>query len=146
MFNRETHHFEVGKKRKLEDLSWWEDDKSSKKPKLTHSVSQPTTPSVRSSRQSHSPVVQRYWDNVKCYNCNQTGHLVGACPEESTKRCPLCGLPAHRTKGCPNQLCFRCFSPGHQRNQCSAILTALPDCYRCGGHHDPIVRVQLTSF
>lgn len=48
-FNKETKSFEVNKKRKLEDVSWWEEradgERQNKKPKVSPS-SAPSTPGV----------------------------------------------------------------------------------------------------
>lgn len=57
--------------------------------------------------------------HVKCYNCNEKGHLSQNCPQpKKISVCFLCGDVGHVKRFCPNELCFNCHEPGHMSKQC----------------------------
>ncbi|KAL9978557.1 hypothetical protein ACROYT_G016089 [Oculina patagonica] len=57
--------------------------------------------------------------HVRCYNCNEKGHLSQNCPEpKKITVCFLCGGVGHVKRYCPNELCFNCYEPGHMSKQC----------------------------
>ncbi|OMJ77972.1 hypothetical protein SteCoe_22331 [Stentor coeruleus] len=56
---------------------------------------------------------------IKCYNCNQYGHMSGTCPNPSYKfRCSYCGESGHTAFSCIQIICHKCMGVGHKINQC----------------------------
>ncbi|XP_027036183.1 zinc finger CCHC domain-containing protein 7-like [Pocillopora damicornis] len=57
--------------------------------------------------------------HMRCFNCNEKGHLSQFCPEpKKTSVCFLCGGSGHVKRFCPNELCFNCREPGHKSKDC----------------------------
>lgn len=57
--------------------------------------------------------------HMRCFNCNEKGHLSQFCPEpKKTSVCFLCGVSGHVKRFCPNELCFNCREPGHKSKDC----------------------------
>ncbi|XP_020601086.1 zinc finger CCHC domain-containing protein 7-like isoform X2 [Orbicella faveolata] len=71
--------------------------------------------------------------HVKCYNCNEKGHLSQNCPlPKKISVCFLCGGVGHVKRHCPNELCFNCYEPGHISKQCRKPRRRPYDrCNRC---------------
>mmetsp|Transcript_551 Transcript_551/g.767 ORF Transcript_551/g.767 Transcript_551/m.767 type:complete len:115 (+) Transcript_551:5623-5967(+) len=46
---------------------------------------------------------------IKCYNCNEFGHMSNGCPQPSSRvRCVYCGEVGHTAFNCNQVICFRC--------------------------------------
>ena len=52
---------------------------------------------------------------VRCYQCNELGHIRRECP---LNRCFICG-DGHPTHSCTNIVCANCKQAGHPANRCS---------------------------
>lgn len=82
----------------------------------------------------------RYFEDpnplIKCYNCNQYGHMSGTCPNPSYKfRCTYCGEQGHTAYSCSQVICHRCLGVGHKISQCR--VDTRDKCEECGrvGHN-----------
>lgn len=67
----------------------------------------------------------RYYEDpnplIKCFNCNEFGHMSGSCQSMSYKfRCNYCGEPGHTAFNCTQVVCHRCLNVGHKINNCRA--------------------------
>lgn len=85
---------------------------------------------------------------IKCYNCNEYGHMSGTCPNPCYKfRCNYCGEPGHTAFHCTQIVCHKCYGVGHKINQCSA--SHYEKCRECRrvGHQEKncIVRTEPLS-
>jgi hypothetical protein len=80
----------------------------------------------------------RYFEDpnplIKCFNCNQYGHMSGTCPNPSYKfRCTYCGQVGHNSYTCAQVICHRCSGVGHKVNECGADVSfKCSECKRCG--------------
>jgi len=86
---------------------------------------------------------RRYWEeedsSVKCFNCNEYGHMAFQCITEKKYRpCYLCSSTIHQVRDCPQKLCFKCNLMGHKIKDCpyKRSSNCLGRCNRCGiiGH------------
>ena len=50
-----------------------------------------------------APIIMSYRQVVRCYHCNEAGHMAKVCPQK------------------PPQLCFNCGKPGHIKRECPAL-------------------------
>ena len=67
---------------------------------------------------------------IKCYNCNEYGHMSGTCPNPCYKfRCNYCGQMGHTSYNCTQIVCHKCYGVGHKINQCSSYNNE--KCYTC---------------
>lgn len=73
------------------------------------------------------------YTHLRCYNCNEKGHLVQFCPQpKKISVCFLCGDSGHIKRNCPYELCFNCKEPGHISKQCKEPRVRRFDrCNRC---------------
>lgn len=79
----------------------------------------------------------RYFEDpnplIKCYNCNEPGHMSNSCPVHVKKRCNLCRNKGHNAFDCPLMVCHRCLGIGHKNRACKADLSKrCPVCEREG--------------
>jgi Zinc knuckle len=90
----------------------------------------------------------RYFEDpnplIKCYNCNEYGHMSGTCPNPCYKfRCNYCGEPGHTAYNCTQIVCHKCFGIGHKINNCSAdIRDKCSDCRRLGHNYKHCIARQ----
>ena len=73
---------------------------------------------------------------VRCYNCDQTGHMSFDCPKpRKMNPCHKCGNTGHQNRDCPDDICFNCKMPGHVSRDCtgSRVRRWGENCDRCGG-------------
>ena len=91
----------------------------------------------------------RYFEDpsplVKCYNCNEYGHMSGSCSNINYKfRCNFCGESGHTSYNCIQVICHKCFGVGHKINKCTANLNEkCRECKRIGHKaHNCIVRTK----
>ena len=85
---------------------------------------------------------------IKCYNCNEYGHMSGTCPNPSYKfRCSYCGESGHTSYNCTQIVCHRCYGVGHKINQCRASnYEKCGECRRVGHNYkECIVRTEPIS-
>lgn len=72
--------------------------------------------------------------SVKCFNCNEIGHISRRCPNEKITICNKCNKEGHTSYNCPDIKCFRCNKIGHKVGECTEnnVIT----CDSCGraGH------------
>lgn len=76
---------------------------------------------------------------VKCYNCNEFGHMSSSCPNPCVKvRCVYCGEIGHTAFTCKQVICHRCLGVnlkqiGHKVSECRGSNR---DCFLCkrSGH------------
>ena len=95
----------------------------------------------------------RYFENpnplIKCFNCNEYGHMSGTCPNQNYKfRCNYCGEPGHTSYNCTQIVCHKCYGVGHKINACNAYTNEkCRECRRVGHKAEEcIVRTEpLTS-
>lgn len=78
----------------------------------------------------------RYY-SLTCRECGEYGHISSSCMQRAKNlHCFLCG-GNHLSKLCPNQLCYRCNTPGHLSRDCRGKLARRTLCFRCDGDHSP---------
>jgi hypothetical protein len=78
----------------------------------------------------------RYFEDpnplIRCYNCNEHGHMSSTCPNPSYKfRCTYCGEQGHTAYSCSLVICHRCQGVGHKISQCNSDTRN--KCDACGG-------------
>ena len=78
----------------------------------------------------------RYFEDpnplIRCYNCNEHGHMSSTCPNPSYKfRCTYCGEQGHTAYSCQLVICHRCQGVGHKISQCNSDTRN--KCDACGG-------------
>lgn len=89
-------------------------------------------------RSSKSLRVRRYFDgeedlSLKCFNCNEVGHLATNCPNSTVfKPCWLCGSIGHPSHRCTRDLCYRCHRHGHTSKECINKKEIITVCFWCG--------------
>ncbi len=73
---------------------------------------------------------------VKCYNCNEVGHISDTCPNNTVLICTRCHENGHLSPDCDNFKCFRCNKRGHKRNFCTTPKEKIFTCQACNqiGH------------
>lgn len=71
----------------------------------------------------------RYF-SLTCHKCGLPGHFSVECPSKNIAVCYLCG-EQHLSRECPNQICFKCFTPGHLRKDCKFPQAPKIACLRC---------------
>jgi hypothetical protein len=56
--------------------------------------------------------LQRYGARkIRCFNCNQWGHMKEACPDKiKPPKCSMCGVAGHLMDYCPRAICLNCGS------------------------------------
>ncbi|XP_052264569.1 zinc finger CCHC domain-containing protein 7-like [Dreissena polymorpha] len=90
------------------------------------------------SAQLKGGVKGRYFkEGLRCYNCNQVGHLSKNCPQpKKMPVCSLCSDSEHTSRTCPNIFCYNCEEPGHDLRGCKAPRRLNMVCFRCNmnGH------------
>ena len=55
---------------------------------------------------------------LKCYQCNQVGHVRAKCPDTKTLKCYQCNQVGHVRAKCPDTECFKCRKKGHVATYC----------------------------
>lgn len=87
---------------------------------------------------NEKPLMIRYYQlrmDVKCYNCNEIGHVSDRCPYDKVVICRTCLKSGHVEYKCPqNMKCFKCNQSGHRASECDSSLVT--KCSYCGsvGH------------
>ena len=85
---------------------------------------------------------------IKCYNCNEYGHMSGTCPNPCYKfRCSYCGESGHTSYNCTQIVCHKCYGVGHKINQCRANNSEkCGECRRVGHNYkECLVRTEPIS-
>ncbi|XP_031838599.1 uncharacterized protein LOC116429614 [Nomia melanderi] len=77
----------------------------------------------------------RFW-NVKCNNCDQTGHQLYNCPyPRKPARCHMCGTQGHTETRCPQKMCLTCGKKqGTFRKTCEFCRTLYCNMCKAIGH------------
>jgi hypothetical protein len=77
----------------------------------------------------------RYFDvsniTIKCYNCDEVGHISKNCPNELVIVCLRCQQKGHLSQDCPNIKCFRCNQIGHKSYECKIRNKDIIKCGYC---------------
>jgi hypothetical protein len=67
---------------------------------------------------------------IRCFNCDEVGHIARNCPNEVIKSCTRCNEPGHDDTNCPNVKCFKCNRIGHRSYECKASRD-IEKCINC---------------
>jgi hypothetical protein len=78
----------------------------------------------------------RYFDTtsnitIKCFNCNEVGHMARNCPNEIRVICHKCNMVGHFEWDCTIMKCFKCHKPGHKFTECTVEEKDLIRCDAC---------------
>jgi hypothetical protein len=68
---------------------------------------------------------------IRCYNCNEVGHISRNCPNEVIIMCIRCQQKGHNEYDCPNIKCFRCNKIGHKSFECKMRGKDILKCENC---------------
>jgi hypothetical protein len=69
---------------------------------------------------------------IKCFNCDEVGHLSRNCPNEIVLHtCLRCNTKGHSEYDCPNVKCFKCNKIGHKSFECKANSQNTIKCEMC---------------
>jgi hypothetical protein len=74
---------------------------------------------------------------IRCFNCNEVGHMSRDCPNELEINCIRCNRKGHYDWECPNIKCFRCNQIGHKSFDCKVTSKEIIRCDTCKsiGHY-----------
>lgn len=68
---------------------------------------------------------------IKCFNCNEVGHMARNCPNEIRVICHKCNMPGHFEWECFIMKCFKCHKPGHKFTECTVEEKDIIRCDSC---------------
>ena len=114
------------------------------------------------SSSSSSEVIQDYQDmmkkdvryfttsniSIRCFNCNEVGHVARNCPNELMITCLRCQQKGHNEYDCPNVKCFKCHQIGHKSFECKVKGNEMVKCQSCEnlGHEAEDCLIKPTVF
>jgi len=68
---------------------------------------------------------------MKCFNCNEVGHMSRNCPHDLIITCTRCNGKGHDDYDCPNIKCFKCNRIGHKSFECKVSSKDIIKCEKC---------------
>ena len=68
---------------------------------------------------------------MKCFNCNEVGHMSRNCPHDLIINCTRCNGKGHDDFDCPNIKCFKCNRIGHKSFECKVSSRDIIKCDKC---------------
>ncbi|CAG9333452.1 unnamed protein product [Blepharisma stoltei] len=112
-----------------------------------------SSPSPTDSPKPRDPLMEdfksngRYYEDpnplIKCFNCNEFGHMSNSCQSMSYKfRCNYCGELGHTAYSCTQIVCHRCLNVGHKINQCRADTNDKCGICRRAGHRPRVCMLR----
>ncbi len=69
--------------------------------------------------------------SIKCYNCDEVGHMSRNCPNARRLFCNKCSKYGHLEENCPNMKCFKCNRIGHRSFECTLRGKDIKKCENC---------------